>query len=321
MAHPLVMTGLGEVLWDILPSGRVLGGAPANFAYMAAILGDEGVVASRIGIDDLGRDACTEMRNHGLNTQYVQHDALHKTGTTQVKIDSTGQPTFTIEETVSWDFLEWTPVWEELSARADVVCFGSLAQRSAISAATIGRFLRNMPGNALRIFDVNLRGDFYSSEVLRRSLDYAHIVKANDHELLKLGRLLGFDSEDETTTAKQLLREFQLRLICVTRGRYGSLLVSRSEFKEHKGFTVDVADTVGAGDAFTACMAHNFIRGQSLQEISERSNRFAAWVTTQVGATPQLDRAILQEVCVGQTSANGLDVSSRRRSGTALKGR
>lgn len=320
MAHPLVMAGLGEVLWDIFPSGRVLGGAPANFAYMAAMLGDDGVIASRVGMDDLGRDACKEMQNHSVNTRYVQYDAQHKTGTAEVSIDSAGQPTFAIEESVSWDFMEWTPAWKELSVRADVVCFGSLAQRSAISAAAIDRFLRNMRTDALRIFDVNLRGDFYNIETLRRSLEYAHIVKANDNELLKLGYLLGFDSQDETTTARQLLRRFQLRLVCVTRGRYGSLLVSDSEFIEHKGFQVDVADTVGAGDAYTACMAHNFIRGKTLHDISERSNRFAAWVATQIGATPPLDRAILQEVCAGETPTIGFDASKRPRLGTALGG-
>src|SRR5437773_10479498 len=145
MIKPALMIGLGEVLWDLLPSGKVLGGAPANFAYMASVLGDEGIVASRVGNDDLGREACRVMQELGLNTRYVQHDHLHETGTAKVTIDGAGQPNFTIQESVSWDYLDWSQGWKELSARADAICFGSLAQRSPTSAATIECFLRNAP--------------------------------------------------------------------------------------------------------------------------------------------------------------------------------
>ena len=130
MTKPALMVGLGEVLWDILPSGKVLGGAPANFAYMTNVLGDEGIVASRIGNDELGREACRVMQSLGLNTAYVQRDNEHETGTAAVSIDPAGQPNFTIKELAAWDFLQWTAEWEDLSSRADVICFGSLAQRS-----------------------------------------------------------------------------------------------------------------------------------------------------------------------------------------------
>src|SRR5690349_19652318 len=177
MTAPAIMIGLGEVLWDLLPSGKVLGGAPANFAYMASVLGDRGIVASRVGNDDLGREACRVMQELGLSTAHLQHDERHPTGTATVSIDAAGQPNFTIKNPVAWDFLEWSTQWEDLAARADVVCFGSLAQRSEKSAATIERFLKSTPRKTLRICDVNLRESFYSQAVLRRSLQYADIVK------------------------------------------------------------------------------------------------------------------------------------------------
>jgi fructokinase len=293
------MIGLGEVLWDLLPSGKVLGGAPANFAYMTNLLGDQGVVASRVGDDDLGREACRVMQELGLSTAYVQRDPQHPTGMAGVFIDSAGQPTFTIKESVSWDFLECTESWEQLSARADVVCFGSLAQRSPTSSATIERFLQNTPKKALHIFDVNLRQSFYSTELLRRSLQYTDIVKLNDQELLRVTSLLGFDTGDEETLARRLLSKFNLRLVCVTRGARGSLLVSEDRTAEHKGLSVEVADAVGAGDAFAACLAHHYVRGKSLEEISESANRFASWVATQVGATPTIHRSRLQSILGG----------------------
>jgi fructokinase len=299
MTSPAIMVGLGEGLWDLLPSGKVLGGAPANFAYMANLLGDQGIVASRVGDDDLGREACQVMQELGLSTSYVQRDHQHQTGTARVFIDSAGQPTFTIKESVAWDVLEWTESWEDVSARADVVCFGSLAQRSPTSAATIERFLQNTRKKALRVFDVNLRQSFCSTDVLRRSLQYADIAKLNDQELLHVSSSLGSDRGDEETLARRLLNEWNLRLVCVTRGARGSLLVSEDRTIEHEGFSVKVADAVGAGDAFAACLAHHYVRGKSLDEISESANRFASWVATQVGATPIIHRSRLKSIMGG----------------------
>src|SRR5438445_12031236 len=198
MAKPALMIGLGEVLWDILPSGKVLGGAPANFAYMTSVLGDKGIVASRCGNDELGPDARRVMQRLGLNTSYLQQDNEHETGTATVSIDSAGQPNFTIKESAAWDFLEWTEPWEELSSRADVMCFGSLAQRSANSAVNMECFLRNAPQRALRIFDVNLRQSFYTRDMLRKSIKHTHIVKLNEQELLQISFLLrlGIGSEE-----------------------------------------------------------------------------------------------------------------------------
>jgi fructokinase len=299
MKRAALIVGLGEVLWDLLPTGKVLGGAPANFAYMANLLGDRGVVASRVGVDALGREACAVMASLGVSTQYLQQDGQHETGFAAVAIDDAGQPMFTIKEAVSWDFLEWTPAWEELARKVDVVCFGSLAQRSATSAATVDRFLRASRPDALRIFDVNLRQKYYSNGILERSLQYADILKLTDHELIHLTSLLGFKAHGEEGSARQLLQECDLKLVCVTRGSRGSLLVSYEETVDHPGIAVKVADAVGAGDAFTACLAHHLVRGRSLEEISEFANRLASWVATQVGATPSVDRLEVQSIIAG----------------------
>ena len=299
MDKPALMIGLGEVLWDFLPSGRILGGAPANFAYMANVLGDKGVVASRVGNDSLGREACSVMHALGLDTSYVQQDEKRQTGTATVSIDADGQPNFIVKESVAWDYLGWTPAWQELSTRAEVVCYGSLAQRSRGSAATIECFLQNAPEKALRICDVNLRQSFYDRDVLRRSFQHAHIAKLNDQELAQVSLLLDLGVGSEQTLAQRLLRDCDLKRVCVTRGARGSLLVSEGKTVEHLGFRVKVADAVGAGDAFTACLAHYYLRQRSLDEISETANRFASWVATQTGATPSISPHQLQNILNG----------------------
>ncbi|HKS76851.1 MAG TPA: carbohydrate kinase [Terriglobales bacterium] len=296
MTKPALMIGLGEVLWDLLPSGKVLGGAPANFAYMTNVLGDRGVVASRLGNDELGREACRVMQDLGLDTSYVQQDAQHETGIATVEIDSAGQPNFTIKKFVSWDYLQWTPAWQELSAQADVICFGSLAQRSTDSAVTIEAFLRNAPDTALRIFDANLRQSFYNKYTVQKSCEHAHIVKLNEQEVLQISYLLRIGVGSEEILAKRLLNDYGLRLVCITRGARGSLLVSKEQTVEHKGFRVKVADAIGAGDAFTACLAHHYLRGRSLEEISEAANRFASWVATQTGATPPISTGQIRNI-------------------------
>jgi fructokinase len=252
-----------------------------------------------VGNDDLGREACTVMQQLGLTIDYVQQDEGNATGTAVVSIGPGGQPTFLIKELVAWDSLQWSPDWEELSARADVVCFGSLAQRSPMSASTIERFLKNVPKTGLRICDANLRQSYYSNEVLRRSFQHADIVKLNEEELGRVASLLALGNGGEQVLAKRLLAEFDLRLVCITRADRGSVLVSHAETVEHAGFRVKVEDAVGAGDAFTACLAHHYWRGRSLKETSEAANRFAAWVATQRGATPPISPDQLQNILAG----------------------
>jgi len=296
--QPATAIGLGEVLWDFLPSGKQIGGAPANFAYMANLLGDRGLVASKVGTDELGKEIREAIQALNLDAAYVQDDASHPTGTVSVQIDPGGQPRYKIQDCVSWDFLEWTADWETLASQADVVCFGSLAQRSASSRATIRRFL-HAAKKALRIYDLNFRESFYAKEVVWESFQLAHIAKLNAEELSIVSDLFNIDGSSEIQQVINLRRMFDLELICLTRGANGSFLVSEHEFVEHMGLRVEVADTVGAGDAFTACMAHLYIRGEPLGTISEAANRFAAWVTTQVGATPSMQDVELRDVLHG----------------------
>jgi len=288
--------GLGELLWDLLPGGKQLGGAPSNFAYMAASLGDRCFIASRVGNDSLGREALDRLNQLGLPTCYVQIDRSHSTGTVLVQVDERGQPDFTITEDVAWDYLEWTPEWQALAAQADAVCFGSLAQRSPQSRDTIHRFLQAARSDALRIFDVNLRQSFYSTEIISESLRLSNIVKLNNEELPRVIRMLDLGDGSEAEAARRLLRAFNLDLVCLTRAAQGSLLVADDEVAEHPGFRVAVADAVGAGDAFTAALAHNYLRGASLERINEAANRLGAWVATQVGATPAVEQHVLEQI-------------------------
>jgi fructokinase len=290
-----IIVGLGELLWDLLPSGKQLGGAPANFAYITNLLGDTGIPASRVGRDSLADEALQRLAQLGLSAASVQQDPIHPTGTVKVEIENRGQPRFDISEGAAWDFLEWTPAWQQLASEADAVCFGSLAQRSSQSRSTIHSFLHATHSEAVRIFDVNLRQNFYTEQVLGESMKLANIVKLNHEELPKIMRLFELQHDSEEASARRLLSLHHLKLVCVTRGTGGSLLMSPDECSEHPGFRVQVADTVGAGDAFTAALAHGYLRGTSLAQINESANRVGAWVASQSGATPAVKPAGLEQ--------------------------
>jgi fructokinase len=288
------VVGLGEVLWDVLPERTCLGGAPANFAYITTLMGDQGIVASRVGEDSLGIDALRHMDGLGLNIDYVQTDAKRPTGTVKVELDAKGQARFEIADPVAWDFLESTPDWKKLAEQADAVCFGSLAQRSERSRETIRSFLGATSPNVLKVFDVNLRQCFYSQSILSESMKLADIVKLNDEELPKIMALGGFPHKDEMSSAQQLVSEYELKLVCVTRGSRGSLLVRSRDSSEHRGFRVKVADTVGSGDAFTAGLVHEYLHGASLPLMNEVANLVGAWVASEVGAMPTPKRGALE---------------------------
>jgi fructokinase len=280
------IVGLGEVLWDVFPDRSCLGGAPTNFAYITSVMGDAGIVASRVGEDSLGADALRRMNELGLDISAVQKDAAHRTGTVDVELDARGQARFEIAHPVAWDFLEWTPAWQLLAKQSDAVCFGSLAQRSEQSRVTIQRFLSATRPEAIKVFDVNLRQSFYSLDVLAESMNLTDIVKLNEEELPKIMNLLGVPHREERSSASYLLRTYNLKLVCITRGGRGSLLVHADQVHEHPGFRVKVADTVGSGDAFTAALVHEYLAGAPLDRMSEVANRVGAWVTSEVGATP-----------------------------------
>ena len=293
------IVGLGEIVWDLLPTGPQLGGAPANFAYFASLLGNHAVVASRVGTDELGQETLLRLHQSGLPTAYVQRDETRPTGTVRVRVDEQGQPDFTITEMAAWDGLEFTPQWQALAAAADAVCFGALAQRSAASRETIRKFLSATRKDALRVFDVNLRQSFYSADIISDSLRQAQVVKLNHLELPIVAAMFDLAGDDDEARARALLRAYSLEMVCVTRGARGSLLVNDAEAVSHAGIPVTTADAVGAGDAFTAALAHHYLRGARLAEISRAANLLGAWVASQVGAMPTVEPAILRQIIEG----------------------
>jgi fructokinase len=292
--------GLGELLWDCFPRGKQLGGAPANFAYITALLGDSGVVASRVGDDHLGQEALWLLKSNGLNLNHIQRDPEHPTGTVKVEVDAQGQAEYVFADHVAWDFLEFTEDWISLARRAHAVCFGSLAQRNSISRATIRAFLAALPSFAIGIFDVNLRQSFFSSEILRDSARFAKVLKLNDGEFPRFLELIECPlrpaERSDVNAGRWLCKEFGVQLVCITRGASGSLLVTSTAADEHPGFSVKIADTVGAGDAFTATMVHHALRGSPLKMTNTAANRMGSWVASQEGAMPPADPEILREV-------------------------
>jgi fructokinase len=302
LKEPHLILGIGELLWDILPEGPRLGGAPANFSVMAGRLGNHSAILSRIGRDDLGREAVHRLNPLPADTSFLQIDPAHETGRVTVSFNHE-QPEYTIHRPAAWDSMELSDEWVRLAERADAICFGSLAQRSTESRQTIQTLAAQASSRSVRIFDVNLRPPFYSSEVIQESLELATVVKMNDAEVPQVMALLGMQADDDATKgslrlgAARLLAEFPaLQMVAVTCGGQGSLLVAREEWHQHPGFPVKVADTIGAGDAFTAAMTHYLLRGAGLPVLNEAGNRWGSWVASQSGAMPSLTDATRAEI-------------------------
>jgi len=309
LKEPHLVLGLGELLWDVLPEGPRLGGAPANFTVMAGRLGNHAVLLSRIGRDDLGQRALDRLEPLPVDTSFVEIDPEHETGRVTIYFEA-GQPHYTIHQPAAWDFLELSDEWVRLVERADAICFGSLAQRSLESRKTIQSLAAQTSSRCIRVFDVNLRAPFYSGEIIQESLELATVMKMNDAEVPQVLELLGLAAVDgvgaaeprpdpahageekvrlERSAAARLLSEFPtLQLVAVTRGGQGSLLVTRDEWHEHPGLPVKVMDTIGAGDAFTAALTHYLLRGAELPTLNEAGNRWGGWVASQTGAMPPL---------------------------------
>jgi fructokinase len=276
---------VGEVLWDLLPGGRQLGGAPANFAYHAHALGAEAQLVTCVGDDVFGREIVARLLNLGLSTDLVGFDPAAPTGTVSVELLEDGQPRFTIHEDVAWDRIAVTAHALAAAAQADAVCFGTLAQRSAASRRAIRTLVAASRPTALRVFDVNLRQAFYSHDVIEASLGTANALKANDEELPVLAGLLRLHGGTEEQIV-DVARRFDLRLVALTRGARGSRLYADGLWSDHRGLPADVVDTVGAGDAFTAALALGFLAGWDLDAVNEAANDLAAFVCSQAGATP-----------------------------------
>lgn len=290
-SQPL-MVGLGEILWDLLPGGRQIGGAPANVAWQAAQLGLRSVVVSAVGDDDLGRGVMTHLETLGIDRSHVAIDPQHPTGTAGVVLDAAGNSTFTITEGVAWDHIVLQADMPQLAVQADAVCVGSLAQRGAVSRSTIQAFLAATRPDCLRIYDVNLRQHYYSREILHRTLGACQVVKLNDQEWPVVARLLDL-SEDLRSGAAAMLQRYDLRLVAVTCGANGSVLCDAAGLHEHSGSDVTVVDTIGAGDAFTAALIVGLLRGLPIDTVHALAARTAAFVCTQAGATPRLPAELI----------------------------
>lgn len=322
MREPHLILGIGELLWDIVPAGgqlggvplepadagglqllptegtgvALLGGAPANFTVMAGRLGNHAAILSRVGRDNFGRMAVDRLDPLPVDASRLEIDPQHATGRVTVSF-ADGEPHYVIHEPAAWDFLELTDEWVQMAERADAICFGSLAQRRNPSRQTIQTLAAQTRANCVRIFDVNLRAPFISAEVMQESLELATVVKMNEQELPQVLELLGLPVEEKAAElragAERLLAEFpSLQLIAVTRGNRGSLLVTHEEWDEHPGFPVKVADGIGAGDAFTAALAHYLLRGAPLATLNEAGNRWGGWMASQSGAMPALPDSV-----------------------------
>lgn len=275
----------GETLWDLLPSGAVLGGAPFNFVYRVNSLGDRGVIVTRLGRDEPGRKALAQIEGLGMATDFVQWDDEAPTGTVEVDLSDPDRPDFTIVPGVAYDRIEPTDALMAAAAGADCVCFGTLIQRAPRSRATLGQALAAAQ-QAVKLLDINLRRDCYSRETVKQSLREADVLKLNDDEARELGRMFDVPGDDVPAFADRAMRDWGLSHCVVTFGGRGAYGASAGGERVHvPGYRVEVADACGSGDAFTAGFIRRLLRGRPLAECCELGCALGAMVAAQVGAT------------------------------------
>lgn len=280
------IVGIGEILWDVLPEGKVLGGAPANFAYHVSQFGFKSCAVSAVGSDELGQEIRRVLDEKRMD--YVLEDVPFPTGTVQVTLDSGGIPQYEICENVAWDNIIFTDELADLAARTKVVCFGSLAQRNQVSHATIKRFIAALPADALKVFDINIRQHFYNKELIEESLRSANILKINDDEILIVADLFGWEGRSEMEICQLLRQNYALDMVVLTKGTKGSHVLSADKILFRPTPVVQVADTVGAGDSFTAGFVAALLHGCSLEEAHRLAVDVSAYVCTCRGAMPVL---------------------------------
>ena len=288
------IVGLGEVLWDVLPEGKQLGGAPANFAYHVSQFGHDALAISAVGNDALGDETL-----EALNARHLQHlmpRVDYPTGTVQVTLDDDGIPTYVIREGVAWDNIPFTAELEDVAQNTRAVCFGSLAQRSPVSRATIQAFLNAMPKDSLKIFDINLRQNFYNKEIIREALTACNILKINDEELVLIGRLFEQPGLDIENKCWLLLGKYNLDMLVLTCGVNGSYVFTPGSVSFQETPPVEVADTVGAGDSFTGTFVSGLLAGKSIEETHLLAVDVSAYVCTCKGAMPKLPQELLHRL-------------------------
>ena len=277
---------VGEVLWDSLPEGLFLGGAPFNVACHLRATGMPVAMVSRVGADRLGDEVLRRAARYGVDVGLIQVDPTRPTGFVRVHVDEHGNGAYEICEPVAWDALEATEPLLARAARARAIVFGSLAQRSQVTRTTIERLWKVGAHQALMVFDVNLRPPYEDLEVIRASLAVADVVKLSDAELVKLTEWLGWGDRDEHEMMQGLATNFGCSVVCVTRGSRGAALLHDGELTEHPGFPAEVRDTVGAGDAFLAVLLAGLLAGTPDAELLQHANLMGAYVVTQFGAVP-----------------------------------
>lgn len=283
-----IVVGMGEALWDVLPEGKKIGGAPANFAYHVSQFGLPSCVVSAIGDDALGKEIIENFTSKGLDQLIAE--VPYPTGTVQVEIDQTGIPLYDIKENVAWDNIPYTEHLDALAKRTKAVCFGSLAQRNLVSRETINHFLDTMPkdDDSLIVFDVNLRQGFYNKEILCKSMQNCDILKINDEELITVSRMFGYPGIDLQDKCWILLGKYNLKMLILTCGINGSYVFTPGNVSFQPTPKVEVADTVGAGDSFTAAFIASILKGKSVTEAHSIAVKTSAFVCTQKGAMPIL---------------------------------
>lgn len=283
-----IVVGMGEALWDVLPEGKKIGGAPANFAYHVSQFGLPSCVVSAIGDDALGKEIIENFTSKGLDQLIAE--VPYPTGTVQVEIDQTGIPLYDIKESVAWDNIPYTEHLDALAKRTKAVCFGSLAQRNVVSRETINHFLDTMPkdDDSLIVFDVNLRQGFYNKEILCKSMQNCNILKINDEELITVSRMFGYPGIDLQDKCWILLGKYNLKMLILTCGINGSYVFTPGNVSFQPTPKVEVADTVGAGDSFTAAFIASILKGKSVTEAHSIAVKTSAFVCTQKGAMPIL---------------------------------
>lgn len=276
--------GLGEILWDMLPTGKQLGGAPANFAYHVCRLGGNGWAVSAISDDELGREIKSTLSAKKLNT--ILEEVNEPTGTVQVTLNAAGVPTYDITEGVAWDHIPFTERIGDLAKETSAVCFGTLAQRSPESRATIHEFIENMPAGSLKVYDINLRQNYYDEKIISDSLRLADILKINDEELDIVSKMLSLSGTQEER-CRAISRAFNLKFVILTKGGDGSEVILEDKVHISRPGKIDIVDTVGAGDSFTAAFILAYLRGESLEKAHTLATEVSSYVCTKAGAMPE----------------------------------
>lgn len=285
-----LVVGLGEVLWDMLPEGRKIGGAPVNFAYHAGQFGIDTMAVSAIGNDKLGEDTIAEMNGKHLN--HIFPSVPYPTGSVQVSLDEKGVPAYDIKENVAWDNIPFTNEIESVARSCRAVCFGSLAQRNTVSRNTIRKFIESTPSGCIRIFDINLRQNFYTSNVIRDSLEHCNILKINDEEIMLVSRKFNYDSSNIENVCRTIMEDFSLEMVILTCGTKGSYIFTKGGVSFMPTPKVNVADTVGAGDSFTGSFCAAILRGLPVAEAHKKAVEVSAYVCTQNGAMPEIPESM-----------------------------